>query len=312
MAAINSNGFMGIAYGVIRRLLVFSALAFSGLTNYVAAQPVDPVLEKITRTGKLVIGYPAEALPFSYQIAEHEEPLGYSIDLCRKVAQAIQDALQLKTLTVTFQPLSFKERLDAVQSGTVDLECGSTTNTRERQEKVAFSVSTFAATIKALVRSGDPAHNLLALNHRKVIIVEGTTVGSLVSDLEKDRQLDFEKVTEPNLAAGLAALASQKGDALVFDEVVVAPRIAKLHDQYRFLSDTLAVEHLALMMPKRNPQLKRIVDTTLVTLMQSGAAEQLYRKWFQSPIGPDGTNLNIPFSQDMRVLFSQPNDRGNI
>ncbi len=231
----------------------------------------DAVLEKIGKTKEIVIGYPVEALPFSYR-ANGNEPIGYSIDLCRQVTMAIQQKPHLPALKIRFHPLSFKDRLDAVSSNAVDLECGSTTNTPQRQEKVAFSVSTFAATIKAVVRQQDGLQRVKDLNGRTVVIVEGTTVGQLVSDVEKKEGLSFRKVYAKNLTEGFQAFVDKKADGLIFDDVVVAPLIAG-KPEYRFLDDVLAVEHLGLIFPRDNPETDRGYDTGQPDAIGSGGGK---------------------------------------
>lgn len=270
----------------------------------------DAVLEKIREKKQMVIGYPAEALPFSYQ-SDAGEPVGYSIDLCRRIAGDVKKNLKLDELTLIFKPLSFKDRLVAVSSGAVDLECGSTTNTPERQKLVDFSVSTFAASIKVVSRVGEKLDSLKDLNGRSVVIVDGTTVGEVVQALEKREGWTLKKVHARNLTEGFKLLVDNQADSLVFDEVVVAPLMASAAEpaRYQFLKDVLVVEHLGLIMPKNNPGLKRTVDTTLAGLMASGQARMLYTKWFESPIVTKTLNLNVPFSAHMERMFSAPTDQ---
>ncbi|WP_438867946.1 amino acid ABC transporter substrate-binding protein [Pseudomonas sp. L1(2025)] len=270
----------------------------------------DAVLEKIRDKKQMVIGYPAEALPFSYQTGAGE-PVGYSIDLCRRIADDVKKNLKLDQLALSFKPLSFKDRLTAVSSGAVDLECGSTTNTLERQEQVDFSVSTFAASIKVVSRVGEKLDSLKDLNGRSVVIVDGTTVGEVVQQLEKREGWTLKKVHAKNLTEGFKMLVDSQADSLVFDEVVVAPLMASAAEpaRYQFLKDVLVVEHLGLIMPKNNPALKRTVDTTLAALMASGDARTLYAKWFESPIVVKTLNLEVPFSTQMEQIFSAPTDQ---
>ncbi|MFL1494925.1 amino acid ABC transporter substrate-binding protein [Pseudomonas antarctica] len=270
----------------------------------------DAVLEKIRENKRMVIGYPAEALPFSYQLGAGE-PVGYSIDLCRRIASEVKKNLKLDELALSFKPLSFKDRIRAVSSGAVDLECGSTTNTLERQKQVDFSVSTFAASIKVVSRVGEKLDTLKQLNGRSVVIVDGTTVGEVVKQLEQREGWSLKKVHAKNLTEGFKLLVENKADSLVFDEVVVAPLMASAAEpaRYQFLQDVLVVEHLALIMPKHNPALKRTVDTTLTGLMASGEAKTLYAKWFDAPIVTKTLNLNVPFSAQMEQMFSTPTDQ---
>ncbi|MGR3890548.1 amino acid ABC transporter substrate-binding protein [Pseudomonas sp. 1152_12] len=276
----------------------------------VGAVANDAVLEKIRENKRMVIGYPAEALPFSYQ-AGPGEPVGYSIDLCRRIASDVKKNLKLDELTLSFKPLSFKDRISAVSSGAVDLECGSTTNTLERQKQVDFSVSTFAASIKVVSRVGEKLDTLKQLNGRSVVIVDGTTVGEVVKQLEQREGWSLKKVHAKNLTEGFKLLVENRADSLVFDEVVVAPLMASAAEpaRYQFLQDVLVVEHLALIMPKNNPALKRTVDTTLTGLMASGEAKALYAKWFDAPIVTKTLNLNVPFSAQMEQMFSTPTDQ---
>ncbi|MPR03820.1 amino acid ABC transporter substrate-binding protein [Pseudomonas sp. MAFF 212408] len=270
----------------------------------------EAVLNKIRENKQLVIGYPTEALPFSYQ-ALAGEPVGYSIDLCRRIANDLKQSLKLDELALSFKPLRFKDRIAAVSSGAVDLECGSTTNTPERQKQVDFSVSTFAASIKVVSRVGEKLDTLQQLNGRSVVIVDGTTVGEVVKQLEERKGWNLKKVHARNLTEGFKLLVDNQADSLVFDEVVVAPLMAGAAEpaRYQFLQDVLVVEHLALIMPKNNPGLKRMVDTTLTGLMASGEAKTLYVKWFESPIVAKTLNLNVPFSAQMKQMFSAPTDQ---
>ncbi|OAE11934.1 hypothetical protein AZH11_15805 [Pseudomonas simiae] len=270
----------------------------------------DAVLEKIRENKQMVIGYPAEALPFSYQTGSGE-PVGYSIDLCRRIASDVKKNLKLDELVLSFKPLSFKDRISAVSSGAVDLECGSTTNTLERQKQVDFSMSTFAASIKVVSRVGEKLDTLKALNGRSVVIVDGTTVGEVVKQLEKREGWTLEKVHAKNLTEGFRLLVENQVDSLVFDEVVVAPLMASAAEpaRYQFLPDVLVVEHLGLIMPKNNPALKRTVDATLTGLMASGEAKTLYAKWFDAPIVTKTLNLSVPFSAQMEQMFSAPTDQ---
>lgn len=270
----------------------------------------DAVLEKIREKKHMVIGYPAEALPFSYQPGAGE-PVGYSIDLCRRIASDVKKNLRLDELVLSFKPLSFKQRISAVSSGEVDLECGSTTNTLERQQLVDFSISTFAASIKVVSRVGEQLDTLKDLNGRSVVIVDGTTVGEVVKQLEQREGWSLKKVPAKNLAEGFKLLVENQADSLVFDEVVVAPLMASAAEpgRYQFVQDVLVVEHLGLIMPKHNPALKRTVDTTLAALMASGEARALYVKWFESPIATKTLNVNMPFSAQMEQIFSTPTDQ---
>lgn len=283
-------------------------LSLCMLTASVTAN--DAVMEKIHAEKHMVIGYPTEALPFSYQLGAGE-PVGYSIDLCRRIAGDIKKNLKLDQLVLSFKPLSFKDRISAVSSGAVDLECGSTTNTLERQKQVDFSVSTFAASIKVVSRVGEKLDTLKDLNGRSVVIVDGTTVGEVVKQLEQREGWSLIKVPAKNLTEGFKLLAENQADSLVFDEVVVAPLMASAAEpaRYQFLNDVLVVEHLGLIMPRNNPALKRTVDTTLTNLMASGEAKALYAKWFELPIVTKTLNLNVPFSAQMEQMFSAPTDQ---
>lgn len=290
------------------RILVFLAV-LGGLVP-VAAQPLEGTLRKIKNSGTLTIGFRDSAIPFSY-LDEALNPVGYAIDLCLKVVEAIQSELGIKQLTVRWQPVTSVSRIPLVEKGRVDLECGSTSNTLERQRQVAFGPTYFVSQVAVAVHQDSGIHSIAQLAGRTVAAAAGTTAISLIRQFEQGAAIDVQEVYGRDHHESFMLLERRRVEAWVLDDVLMASQIASSHrpDDFRILPERLSREPFSVMLRKNDPAFKALVDRTLGDMMRSGEILQVYEKWFNRPIPPKGVNLNLPLSVENRKAFSDPNDR---
>ncbi len=284
-------------------LFSLSIAFFSLLTVHLPVH-AETTLARIARTGNVVIGYRESSLPFSY-LDENKRPVGYAIDLCRRLVGAIGKHLK-RELTVEYLMVTSANRIDAVAGGRVDLECGSTTNNAERRKQVAFTMPHFITSTRFMVSSQSDITNHLDL-HRKVIV---TTRGTTAEKLYPDLNLLSELVAAPDHAAAFAMLESGKADAFLMDDILLASLRANSREpqRYRILDKSYRIEALAIMLRRDDPEFKSVVDNEMTRIILSGEINGLYRKWFEQPIPPHGINLHLPMSRLLHNAFRYPSD----
>jgi len=291
--------------------LIFAGVACVAISE-AAAQATARTgnLKKIQDTGVITLGYRESSVPFSYLDGEGK-PVGYTMDLCAHIVDSIRKELNLPELKVVRQPVTASNRIPLIVNSTVDLECGSTTNTAERQQQVAFSVTTFVATVKMMAKKKSGMDSISQLAGKNVALVSGSTAIPLIRAYEQEKGVSFREVAAKEYAEGFLLLQSDRVAAIAGDDVLLAGLAAKAKNttDYTFLSPTLQSQPYAIMLHKGDTELKAIVDRTLIGLMRSGEIERLYHKWFFSPIPPSGMNMAFPMSAETRKALANPNDK---
>lgn len=269
------------------------------------------VLKKIKERNVITIAHRESSIPFSYFDAK-QKPVGYSIDLCMKVVDAIKTELKLPQLKVEFNPVTSQTRIPLVETGNVDLECGSTTNNAERQKRVAFSVSTFITSTKLLVKKSSNVQRLEDLKGKTIALAQGTTNERVIRRLNEQKQLGLKFVNAADMAQAFLSLDTGRADAFSTDDVLLAGLAAnaKHPEQFAVVGEPLSFEPYAIMFRKDDAPLKAIVDRTLVGMMKSGEIRNLYQRWFMSAIPPKNVNLNLPLSAALDAQFKAPSDKG--
>jgi glutamate/aspartate transport system substrate-binding protein len=275
-----------------------------------AAQPLDGTLKKIKDTGALTIGYRDAAIPFSY-LDEALNPVGYAIDLCLKVVDAVRAELALPDLKLRWQSVTSVSRIPLVEKGRIDIECGSTTNTAERQRQVAFGPTYFVSQVAVAVRKASGIESVSQLGGRTVATTAGTTSIALLRQFGKGAALEVNEVYGRDHLESFLLLERNRADAWVLDDVLMAGQIASAlkPDDFRILPERLSREAFSMMFRRNDPAFKALVDRTISGLMRSGEIVKIYEKWFTRPIPPKGINLNLPLSPENRKAFDDPNDR---
>jgi glutamate/aspartate transport system substrate-binding protein len=279
--------------------------AFAAIAQDKAATaPTERIdtLKRIKDTGAITIGVREASVPFSY-IDAQKQPQGYSIDLCLKIADAIKTELKMPRLDVRFMPVTSSNRIGMVKSGKVDLECGSTTNTRDRQKDVAFSYTTFVAGIKMLARKSSNITSVEDLRGKTVVVTKGTTSETMLKQLNEDRVLKLAILETTDHNESFADIADGKAVAFPMDDVLLYGLISKAAkpDDFAVVGKYLSVEPYGIMLRKDEPAFERLVDRTLVDLFQSGEARRIYARWFSTH------ELTVPMNQYLKEAFAIPN-----
>jgi len=289
-----------------------SALAL-GLTlaaALVAAQPAQAdTLAKIKASGTLTMGIRESSYPLSY-LDDKQQPIGYHIDVCNKIVDAVKAELKLPTLKVQHQPVTSQNRIPLVTNGTVDLECGSTTNNEARKKQVDFALTTFVTNVRMAVKKASGVTSLAQLDGKPVATTTGTTSVQLMRANEKGKNVNFKEVYGKDHADSFLMLETDRAVAFVMDDNLLAGLIvtSKNPADYAIVGEVLNVEPIAIMIRKDDPAFKKLVDSTVTGLMKNGELEKLYNKWFMAPIPPKGANMNFPMSDKLKELIKHPSD----
>jgi glutamate/aspartate transport system substrate-binding protein len=259
-------------------------------------------MQRIRNAGTIPIGVRDAAFPFSF-VDDSKHAQGYSIDLCLKIADAIKNALGLPRLEVTYIPVTPANRIAALLDGKIDLECGSTSNTKDLQKQVAFAYTTFVSGIKILAKKSSGIAGVDDLRGKTIIVTRDTPSEKLMTRINADRELNMTVVVADSHDASFRAIEEGTAAAFPLDDVLLYALIAraKQPDQYAVVGKYLSVEPYAIMMRKGEPQLELIVDKTLAGLFASGEIRALYQKWFATP------ELTIPMNPLLKEAFAAPN-----
>lgn len=284
--------------------------------SFVASAAVDAAeltgtLKKIQETGSITLGYRESSVPFSYLDA-NGKPTGYAFLVCKAVADAAQKELGLEKLDIKYQAVTSANRIPLIQNGTVDIECGSTTNSLLRQREAAFGVSYFGIQVSAAVWKTSGINSIKELNGKNVAVTSGTTSVALMKKFEKENGIKVRFLMTKDFAEAMQLVAQKRADAFVLDDVLLAGQIANLPnpDDFKILDEALSVEPYGAMFRKDDPQFKALVDKTVVGMIKSGELEKLYHTWFEQPIPPKNVNLNFKMNKYTQELFANPSDKG--
>jgi len=293
----------------MRTSIRFMAVA---VTSALLATPVmADTLQKIKETGTINVGHRESSIPFSY-LDGNQKPVGYSMDLCNKVVEAVKKELKMPALTTKLIPVTSQTRIPLMTNGTIDLECGSTTNSLERQKQVAFGVTTFVSPVRMVVKADSGIKSLSDLNGKAVATTTGTTSDRYIKQNEKGQSIDVKNVYGKDHAESFLMVETGRAAAFVMDEVLLAGFIASAKNpkDFALAGPALSTEPYGIMLRKDDPQFKAVVDKTLTDLMKSGEINKIYAKWFTSPIPPKNVNLNLPMNAQLQDAIKHPNDKG--
>jgi len=255
-------------------------------------------LRKARDSGAITIAYRVSSIPFSY-LSPRGEPIGYSIDLCKLLVEAIGDQIG-RTLAIRWQPVTSESRIASIASGQSDLECGSTTSNIERRKTVAFSPTIFVSGTKLLVRKGSPIRSFRDLGGKKVVVTAGTTNEAALRDIARKFKLDFVLLTAPDHAASFAMLTAGEVDAFATDDVLLFGLLAqnKRQGDYAVTGEFLSYDPYAIMYRKDDPQLARVVTDAFHALAADGEIGRRYERWFLRKL-PSGVSLDLPMSPQL-------------
>ena len=287
------------------------ALALAALAFSVQAQDLTGTLKKVKETGAITIGYQESSIPFSY-LDDKQQPIGYAMDLCMKIVDAVKAELKMPNLKVNLQPVTSGNRIPQLQAGNIDMQCGSTTNSVERQKQVAFGPTYFVINVTAAVKKNSGIKSLADLNGKTISTTSGTTSVPLLKKYEKTKSADVKEIYGKDHAESFLLLVQDRTSAFVMDDILLAGQIAN-NDKpgdYMIIQESLRQEPYSMMIRKDDPQFKALVDKTIGGVMKSGEIDKIYAKWFTSPIPPKNVNLNFAETPAIKEAFKNPNDKG--
>jgi glutamate/aspartate transport system substrate-binding protein len=271
--------------------------------------PESPTLRKIRDAGVITLGYRVASVPFSY-LDGKRRPIGYSMDICQRVVDAVRERLQMDDLEVRLMAVSSATRLPLVANGTVDLECGVTTHTAERAKSVAFSVTTFVAASRLLSRQSAPIRTLEDLRGRTVASTVATTSMQFLHGVNEARGLDMKIVAGLDDVEAFRMVGTGRAAAFAMDDVLLKSLVAAAPDgaDYRIADEALTLEPYGIPMKRDDPAFKQLVDGVITDLYRSGEIHEIYRRWFQFPLPPKGLNLQLPMSEALKRVIQHPTD----
>jgi len=266
-------------------------------------------LEKIKSSGEIAIGYRDASIPFSY-LDDHQAPVGYSMDICSKVVDAVQHKLGMEKISVKLVPVTSSTRIPLVANGTVDLVCGSATNTEERQKQVSFAPTTFVTATRFAARKSSNVTDLDSLKGKTVVSTAGTSNIRWLTGINDAEHRQMRIIPTKDHPAAMLTVANGRAVAFFMDDVLLASLVAneRKPQDWMISRDTYTVEPYAIMEPKDDPAFKQVVDDAVASMMKDGSLSALYKKWFEMPIAPKNINLNLPMSEALAHAIANPTD----
>jgi len=266
-------------------------------------------LDRIKSSGKIVVAYQPGA-PFAYTDGTTPQPVGYSIDLCQKFAEAIRKSLDLKTLRIDYLPVTSADRIPTITSGRADIECASSTNNKQRRELVAFSIPHFITGTRYAVLADSQIDAVQDFYGKKVVSVTGSTALASIARANKERMLGMTVVAVRTADDALLMVERREVDGFAMDDVLLFAMISDRLDPkaFKVVGKFLTIEPLAMILPKDDREMKQIVDTEMKRLIFDGEAYKLYQHWFEQPIPPKGRSMSMPMSYLLRDFWRFPSD----
>ena len=286
-----------------------SLLALAAVLAMGAAHAED-TLKKIKDSGAVTMGVRESSGALSYTLGDGKFA-GFHVEICTRALADIQKQLGLAKLEIKYQPVTSQNRIPLVQNGTVDIECGSTTNNATRQKDVAFAVTTFVEEVRIAVKANSGITGIAQLNGRNVATTTGTTSVQTLRKNERASGMDFKEIFGKDHADSFLLLESGRADAFVMDGQILAGNIAKAKNpaDFKIVGEVLSVEPIAIMIRKDDPAFKKAVDGSIVAMIKSGEIAKLYDKWFMQPIAPSNTKVGLPLSDATKNAWANPNDK---
>ena len=286
------------------------ALAVAVCAIGVAQAQSNDSLAKIKAAGKVVIGTRDSSAPLAYTTGDGKYT-GYHVEICNRIADAIKADLKMPNLGVEYALVTSQNRIPLVVNGTVDLECGSTTNNKARAQQVAFAPTTYVTNVRIAVRGSSGINSVADLKGKKVATTTGTTSVQLLRKHERAKGVQFDEIFGKDHADSFLLMESGRADAFVMDDNILAGLIvnSKTPSEFKIVGESLSEEPIAIMYRKDDPAFKKVVDGAVTAMMKSGEIEKIYNKWFMQPIPPRNVSVDMPMTASLKDAIAHPNDK---
>jgi len=287
-----------------------SLTALLALVAPLAALAQEGTLDKVKASGQITLAYRESSIPFSY-LDDKAQPVGFGHEICLKVVEDVKKATGRSDLKVNLQAVTSANRIPLLVNGTIDIECGSTTNNSERGKQVAFATNYFYTGTKFLVKTGTQVKTLDDLKGKTIVSTTGTTNYRILRNLNEEKKLGIELLGAKDHAESALMVESGRAVAFGMDDILLYGLRAAAQNpaSLAVVGEAIQVEPYAIMVRKDDPAFKKLVDGTLAGMMKSGEFEKLYKKWFESPIPPKGINLNAPMSPELVKNLKELSDK---
>ena len=294
---------------VLTGALCAATVAMLGAALPAHAQSAD-TLSKISSSGKMTFAYRESSVPFSY-LEGPEKPIGFAVDISNAIADAVRKQTGKSNLTVGWQAVTSANRIPLLQNGTIDFECGSTTNNRARQKDADFAVTTFVEEVRIAVKADSGITSIKDLNGKNVATSTGTTSVQALRKHERAGGIDFKEVMGKDHAESFLLLETGKADAFVMDGSILAANISRSKNpkNFKIVGEVLAVDPIACMLPKGDAKFKEAVDNSIKRQIKDGSLAKLYNKWFMQPTPPNNAVINLPLAGKTKEAWANPNNK---
>lgn len=292
--------------------LPVAAALTAALALPAAAQELTGTLKKVKDSGTITLGHRDSSIPFSYY-DDKQQVIGYAMDLCMRIVEAVKADLKLAKLDVKLNPVTSATRIPLMANGTIDLECGSTTNNLERQKQVSFTITHFVTANRYVAKKASNINKLEDLKGKTVVSTSGTTNIKWVTEENAKRNLGLNIVAAKDHAEAFLMVDTGRAAAFFMDDILLYSLVAtsKNPGEWMIGSEAYTVEPYGIMLRREDPAFKKVVDNAMVQTYKSGAINGIYEKWFLKPIPPKGINLNVPMSEQFKRVIANPTDSGD-
>ena len=292
------------------KFFLSAATAAASLAMTAGVALAADTLTKIKESGAVSMGVRESSGALSYTLGDGKYA-GFHVEICQKVLADVQKKMGLTKMDIKYQPVTSQNRIPLVQNGTVDIECGSTTNNAARQKDVSFAVTTYVEEVRIAVKANSGITGIAQLNGKNVATTTGTTSVQLLRKHERGAGVDFKEVFGKDHADSFLLMESGRADAFVMDGQILAGNIAKAKNpaDFKIVGEVLAVEPIAIMIRKDDPTFKKAVDDSIMAMMKSGDMAKMYDKWFVQAIPPSNTKVGLAASDATKGAWASPNDK---
>src|SRR5436190_3193002 len=295
-----------------RSHIIGLALAAAVGASPASAQELTGTLKNIKDTGAITLGFRDSSIPFSY-LDDNQKPVGYAMDICYKIVDAVKKELKLDKLEVKLNPVTSATRIPLMANGTIDLECGSTTNNVERQKQVSFTNTHFLTASRFVSKKSSNLKTIDDLRGKTIVSTSGTTNIKQITEIGAQKALSLNILSAKDHAEAFLMVETGRAAAFVMDDILLYSLVAgsKSPQTYVISADALSVEPYGIMLRREDAPFKKVVDETMIATYRSGAINAIYDKWFLKPIPPKGINLNVPMSDAFKKVIANPTDSGD-
>jgi glutamate/aspartate transport system substrate-binding protein len=290
----------------------FAVLAAAALGFSAAAAAQEGTLQKVKSSGSITIGHRDASIPFSYY-DDKQQVVGYAVDLCNRIVDAVKTELKMPKLETKYQLVTSANRIPLMANGTIDLECGSTTNNLDRQKQVWFTITHFVTANRWVAKKSANLKKLEDLKGKTIVSTAGTTNIKQITEINGQQNLGMNIISANGHPEAFQMVETGRAVAFVMDDILLYSLAAQSRNpkDYEISAIALSVEPYGIMLRKDDTEFKKVVDAAMTNIYKSGEINKIYDKWFLKPVPPKGINLNVPMSEQFKKVIANPTSSGD-